>query len=127
MSSSNLATVAVSELVEPAERAVHDLHPQLVDVAARGLRVGKDTQVTVLDFQRHGRHLHSAKFPGKVWTSINMVVSFMRTFISEVISLGLFSGRGSMSVVLLMLAVLTTLYTGDPSPTPTPTPTPIPF
>lgn len=127
MSSNNLATVAVSELVEPAERAVHDLHPRLVDVAARGPRVDNDTRVTVLDFQRHGRHLHSAKLPGKVWTSIHMVVSFMRTFLSEVISLVLFSGRGSLSGVLLMLTVLTALFIGDPSPVPTPTPTPIPF
>jgi hypothetical protein len=124
MSSSNLATVAVSELVEPAERAVHDLHPRLVDMAARGPRAGKDTQVTVLGFQRQGRHLHSAKSSGKVWTSIHMVVSFPRTFLSEVISLGLFSGRGSLSGALLMLAVLITLCTGDPSPTPTPTPIP---
>ena len=127
MSPSNLATVAVSELVEPAERAVHDLHPWFVDMAARGLRVGKDTQVIVLDFQRHGRHLHSAKLPGKVWTSIHMVVSFMRTFLSEVISLGFFSGRGSLGGILLMLTVLTALCIGDPSPVPTPTPTPIPF
>lgn len=127
MSSNNFSTVAVSELVEPAERAVHDSHPRLVDVAARGPCVGKDTQVTVLDFQPHGRHLHSAKLPGKAWASIHMVVSFLRTFLSEVIRLGLFANRGSLSGVLLMLTVLTILCTGDPSPVPTPTPTPIPF
>jgi hypothetical protein len=124
MSSSNLATVTVSELVEPVERAVHDLHPRLVDVTARGSRVGKDIQVTVLNFQRHGQRLHSTKLLGKARASIHTVASFMRTFLSEVISLGLVSGRGSLGGVLLILTVLTALWIGDPGPVPTPTPIP---
>lgn len=111
MSSNNLATVAV---FEPAERAVRDLHTRFVDVVARGLRVAKNTQMRALNLQRHGRHLDSAKLPGKVRTSMHMAM----------IKLDLFSGRGSLGGVLLMLAVLITLNAGDPSPVPTPIPIP---
>jgi len=124
MSSNDLATVTVSEIVEPVKRAGHDLHPRLVDVAARGPLVGKFPQAAALGFERHR---NSGKLLRQIETLIHMVVSVARTFSSGVIRLGLFAGSGGLSKALLTLVVLTILCVGDPSPTPTPTPTPIPF
>jgi hypothetical protein len=58
---------------------------------------------------------------------IQVIASFGRTFLSEVIKLGAYaSSDGGLSVILFILAVLTIFY-GNAIPTPTSTPAPIPF
>lgn len=57
----------------------------------------------------------------KVRASIHAAVASGRTFLSEVIKLGVCAGSGG-SGTLLTLAVLITIIAGNPSPTPTPLP-----
>ncbi len=59
----------------------------------------------------------------KMGASRHAVISFVRTFLNEVICLGFCAGRG-VSGTLLTLAVLTILFAGDHSLAPPP---PVPF
>jgi hypothetical protein len=68
----------------------------------------------------------TAELLEKVRALIHSIVSLRRTFLNEVITLGLYTvnGRGTI-VALLTLAVLITFTAQEPSPTPTPIPLPI--
>jgi hypothetical protein len=65
------------------------------------------------------------QLPQHIYTRALAVVTFGRMLLNEVIRLGWRVGCGGAGGVLIVLAVLTIVYGGDP--TPTPTPTPIPF
>jgi hypothetical protein len=125
MSSNNLATVVVPELVELGVVAGYDPFPRIVDVATCGPLVGERSHVVVQGIERPRRHRAPVKLLQKIRTPIHEVASFGRSFLNQVVKLSVCAGSGSsLNVTMITLAVLTILCHGDPYPTPTPTPIP---
>ncbi len=125
MSSKNLATVVVPELVQLAEAARYDLCPQFVGVAACSALVGERPHVVVQGIARLRRHRAPVKLLQKLAVPIREIASFGQSLLNQVIKFGICAGSGGgLSVTLVTLAVIILCH-GDP--TPAPTPTPIPF